>query len=120
MIITEEILRNLELKKDKLSPERCDEIDAMKIKNPYYLSSYFLPGEYYKAKRDGSYIYALDERIAYFEWAFGPLPVAIRESDASDDDYVYLLFIDKEYFELMFKFVWQEHYIDETNNKEIF
>ena len=43
MIITEEILRNLELKIGRLSSERCNEIDAMKIKNPYYPSSYFLP-----------------------------------------------------------------------------
>ncbi len=37
----------------------------MKIKNPYYPSRHYLPGEYYKAERDESYICALDERIAY-------------------------------------------------------
>ncbi|MGN0321045.1 MAG: hypothetical protein ACI4D1_09045, partial [Lachnospira sp.] len=106
MIITEEILRNLELKEGELSPERCDEIDSMKIKNPYYPSSDYLPGEYYKAKRDGSYIYALDGHIAY-TWArvFGPNYIMIRESDASYSDSVFLLFIDDEYFELMFEFV---------------
>ncbi|MGN0319054.1 MAG: hypothetical protein ACI4E1_14075 [Lachnospira sp.] len=121
MIITEEILRNLELKREKLSPERCDEIDAMKIKNPYYPSCDYLPGEYYKAKRDGSYICALDGRIAY-TWTsvFGPLPMALRESNASFDDRVYILFIDNEYFELKFEFDSQEHYNDEKNNKEIY
>ena len=120
MIITEEILRNLELKIGRLSSERCNEIDAMKIKNPYYPSSYFLPGEYYKAKRDGSYIYALDGHIAY-TWArvFGPKQVIFRESDKTYDS-LYLLFIDNEYFELIFEFISQEHYIDETNNKEIY
>ena len=48
------------------------------------------------------------------------MPVTIRESGTSDDEYVYLLFIGDEYFELMFEYVSQEHYIDETNNKEIY
>ena len=30
------------------------------------------------------------------------------------------MFIGDEYFELMFEYVSQEHYIDETNNKEIY
>ena len=48
------------------------------------------------------------------------MPVTIRESGTSDDEYVYLLFIGDEYFELMFEYVSHEHYIDETNNKEIY
>ncbi|MGN0318608.1 MAG: hypothetical protein ACI4E1_11830 [Lachnospira sp.] len=120
MIITEEILRNLELKREKLSPERYDEIDAMKIKNPYYPSGNYLPGKYYKAERDGSYICALDGRIAY-TWghAFGALPITYRECIDTYDD-IYLLFIDDEYFELIFEFDSQEHYNNEENNKEIY
>ncbi|MGN0321042.1 MAG: hypothetical protein ACI4D1_09030 [Lachnospira sp.] len=120
MIITEEILRNLELKIGRLSSERCNEIDAMKIKNPYYPSWDYTPGEYYNAERDDSYIYALDGRIAY-TWgtAFGSLPITFREHEETYDD-IYILFIDDEYFELIFEFVSQEHYIDETNNKEIY
>ncbi|MGN0318603.1 MAG: hypothetical protein ACI4E1_11805 [Lachnospira sp.] len=120
MIITEEILRNLELKKGILRTERCDEIDAMKIKNPYYPSGNYVPGEYYKAERNDSYIYALDGRIAY-TWGrvFGPLPITFRECIDTYDD-IYLLFIDNEYFELIFEFDSQEHYNDEDNNKEVY
>ncbi|MGN0318607.1 MAG: hypothetical protein ACI4E1_11825 [Lachnospira sp.] len=118
MIITEEILRNLELKKGILSTERCDEIDAMKIKNPYYPSCDYLSGEYYEAERNETYICALDGRIAY-TWAsvFGPLPITFREHTNTYDD-IYLLFIDNEYFELIFEFDSQEHYNDEENNAE--
>ena len=50
MIITKEILKNLELKYDRLSAERCAEINEMKIKNPYYPRDYFTPGEFFVAK----------------------------------------------------------------------
>lgn len=44
MIITKELLKNLELEYGELSEERCAELDEMKINNPYYPMKYFTPG----------------------------------------------------------------------------
>ena len=41
MIITKDVLKNLKLKDGKISEKRCQEINAMKIKNPYYPMEYF-------------------------------------------------------------------------------
>ena len=41
MIITKDVLKNLKLKAGKISEKRCQEINAMKIKNPYYPMEYF-------------------------------------------------------------------------------
>ena len=50
MILTKELLKNLELKCGDLSAERCAEINEMKIKNPYYPWAYFTPGEFFVAE----------------------------------------------------------------------
>lgn len=45
----------------------------------------------------------MDERIAFVD-AFYPMPIIRRESSIDYDD-IYLLFIDDEWFELIFDFV---------------
>lgn len=104
MIITKEILKNLELKYGKLSPARCAEINAMKIKNPYHPRAYFTPGEFFDAEKTTHYfIYTMEGRIAFID-AFYPMPIIRRES-AEDYDDIYLLFIDDEWFDLIFDLV---------------
>lgn len=100
MLITNEVLKNLELKEGKLSEKRCQEINRMKIKNPYYPDSYFTPGEYFIAENAAWFVFSEDERIAYIE-AFYPMPILRRESSEVYDD-VYLLFIDDEWYEIIF------------------
>ena len=46
MIITKDVLKNLKLKDGKISEKRCQEINAMKIENPYY------PFEYFSCKKN--------------------------------------------------------------------
>lgn len=100
MLITNEVLKNLELKEGKLSEKRCQEINRMKIKNPYYPDPYFTPGEYFIAENAHLCVFSEDERIVYTE-AFYPMPVLIRESSEVYDE-VYLLFIDDEWYEIIF------------------
>ena len=48
MIITKDVLKNLKLKYCKISEKRCQEINAMKIKNLYYPLPFFTcKGEYF-------------------------------------------------------------------------
>lgn len=62
-----------------------------------------------------SYVYAVDERIAYVK-AFCPKPIVRRESEKDYDD-IYLLIIDDEWFYLIFDYVdWTQEI---TENKRI-
>ena len=116
MIITKELLKNLELKYGDFSAERCAEVNEMKIKNPYYPRDYFTPGEFFDAeKTPHNFVYAMDGQIAYVH-AFYPMPIIRRES-AEDYDDIYLLFIEDEWFELIFNFVDGAQLI--TENKKI-
>ena len=104
MEITKEVLNNLKLKRGKLSEKRCQEINQMKIKNPYYPAPQgaFTPGEFFEAK-DGDYFYfSEDERIVY-TLAFFPRPITIRDDPHIYDD-IYLLFIDDKWFEIVFNY----------------
>ena len=65
MIITKDVLKNLKLKKGKISEKRCQEINAMKIKNPYYPWSYFSCTEEHFTIRDRYLVHSEDERIVY-------------------------------------------------------
>ena len=95
MIITKDVLKNLKLKKGKISEKRCQEINAMKIKNPYYPWPYFSCEEEYFTIRDRYLAHSEDERIVYIN-AFHPLPVLRRESSEDYDD-IFIMIIDNEY-----------------------
>ena len=56
MIITKDVLKNLKLKKGKISEKRCQEINAMKIKNPYYPLPAFSCEEEYFTIRDRCFV----------------------------------------------------------------
>ena len=109
MEITKEVLNNLKLKRGKLSEKRCQEINQMKIKNPYANLPYYTEGEFFKID-NGQYFYAsMDERIVFI-LAFEPMPILRREIEKVYDsteelyDDIYLLFIDDEWFEIVFDY----------------
>ena len=95
MIITKDVLKNLKLKKGKISEKRCQEINAMKIENPYYPFEYFSCKEEYFTVSYNYFTHPEDERIVYIN-AFHPLPVLRRESSEDYDD-IFIMIIDNEY-----------------------
>ena len=103
MIITKDVLKNLKLKKGKISEKRCQEISAMKIKNPYYPWPYFSCEEEYFTIRDRCFVHSEDERIVYIN-AFHPLPVLRRESSEDYDD-IFIMIIDDECFKIKFDYI---------------
>ena len=103
MIITKDVLKNLKLKKGKISEKRCQEINAMKIKNPYYPWQYFSCEEEYFTIRDRYLAHSEDERIVYTD-AFFPLMILERESTESYPN-IYVLLIDDEWFKLKFDYI---------------
>ena len=100
MIITKDVLKNLKLKKGKISEKRCQEINAMKIENPYYPTKYFSCKEEYFTVTSNYFAHSEDERIVYKD-AFFPLMIWERESPESCP-HIYVLIIDDEWFEVMF------------------
>ena len=103
MIITKDVLKNLKLKDGKISEKRCQEINAMKIKNPYYPWPYFSCEEEYFTIRDRYLTHSEDERIVYTD-AFFPLMILERESTESYPN-IYVLLIDDEWFKLKFDYI---------------
>ncbi len=103
MIITKDVLKNLKLKKGKISEKRCQEINAMKIKNPYYPWPYFSCEEEYFTIRDRCFVHSEDERIVYIN-AFHPLPVLRRESSEDYDD-IFIMVIDNEYVSVVIDYI---------------
>ena len=100
MIITKDVLKNLKLKKGEISEKRCQEINAMKIKNPYYpLPAFSCESEYF-AVTSNYFAHSEDERIVYKN-AFCPLLIWERESTESFP-HIYVLIIDDEWFKLKF------------------
>ena len=110
MEITKELLNNLGLKKGVINKKRQEEINELKIRNPYYpaIEGTFTPGEFFVYKDRNGFISSIDERIG-FQLAFGPYPITIRESAEKYDD-IFLLIIEKEWFKLIFD------YLDSTDN----
>ena len=100
MIITKDVLKNLKLKDGKISEKRCQEINAMKIKNPYYPLPYFTCDSEYFTVTDNYFAHSEDERIVYID-AFKPLMIWYRETSESFPS-IYILIIDDEWFEVMF------------------
>ena len=123
MIITKDVLKNLKLKDGKISEKRCQEINAMKIKNPYYPFEYFSCKEEYFTVTSNYFTHSEDERIVYIN-AFHPLPVLRRESTESYPN-IYVLIIDDEWFKLKFEYIdqWKTYvnniYIDNMTYKLI-
>ena len=103
MIITKDVLKNLKLKDGKISEKRCQEINAMKIKNPYYPWQYFSCEEEYFTIRDRYLAHSEDERIVYTD-AFFPLMILERESTESYPN-IYVLLIDDEWFKIKFDYI---------------
>ncbi|MBQ1327183.1 MAG: hypothetical protein IIY49_04010 [Eubacterium sp.] len=105
MEITKEVLNNLKLKRGKLSEKRCQEINQMKIKNPYYPMAYFSQEdcEYFEPEKEDEIVFSEDERIILVD-AFYPMPILIRESDVQYDD-IYVLIIDNQWYELIFDYL---------------
>jgi hypothetical protein len=103
MIITKDVLKNLKLKKGEISEKRCQEINAMKIKNPYYPWPYFSCEEEYFTIRDRCFVHSEDERIVYIN-AFHPLPVLRRESSEDYDD-IFIMVIDNEYVSVVIDYI---------------
>ena len=103
MIITKDVLKNLKLKKGKISEKRCQEINAMKIKNPYYPWPYFSCEEEYFTIRDRCFVHSEDERIVYIN-AFHPLPVLRRESSEDYDD-IFIMVMDNEYVSVVIDYI---------------
>ncbi len=103
MIITKDVLKNLKLKDGKISEKRCQEINAMKIKNPYYPFEYFSCKEEYFTVTSNYFTHSEDERIVYIN-AFHPLPVLRRESTESYPN-IYVLIIDDECFKIKFDYI---------------
>ena len=100
MIITKDVLKNLKLKDGKISEKRCQEINAMKIENPYYpLPAFSCESEYF-AVTSNYFAHSEDERIVYTD-AFCPLLIWERESTESFP-HIYVLIIDDEWFKLKF------------------
>ncbi len=104
MEITKEVLNNLKLKRGKLSEKRCQEINQMKIKNPYYPMAYFSQEdcEYFIVENENNLYSTTDERIVFIH-AFYPMPILRRESEVVYDD-IYLLIIDDECYEIIFDY----------------
>ena len=94
MIITKDVLKNLKLKDGKISEKRCQEINAMKIENPYPFEYFSCKEEYFTVKSN-YFAHSEDERIVYIN-AFHPLPVLRRESSEDYDD-IFIMVIDNEY-----------------------
>ena len=105
MIITKDVLKNLKLKYCKISEKRCQEINAMKIKNPYYPCSYFSCTEEHFTIRDRYLVHSEDERIVYMN-AFYPL--MIREREGEEFPHIFVLIIDDEWFKLKFDYIDQK------------
>ena len=103
MIITKDVLKNLKLKYCKISEKRCQEINAMKIKNPYYPWPYFSCEEEYFTIRDRCFVHSEDERIVYIN-AFHPLPVLRRESSEDYDD-IFIMVMDNEYVSVVIDYI---------------
>ena len=123
MIITKDVLKNLKLKKGEISEKRCQEINAMKIENPYYpLPSFSCESEYF-AVTSNYFAHSEDERIVYTD-AFCPLLIWERESTESFP-HIYVLIIDDEWFKLKFEYIdqWKTYvnniYIDNMTYKLI-
>ena len=107
MIITKDVLKNLKLKDGKISEKRCQEINAMKIENPYYPSLYCTcDSEYFTVTdTDNYYAHSEDERIVYID-AFEPLMLWYREREASENFvYIYILIIDDEWFKVILDYI---------------
>ena len=103
MIITKDVLKNLKLKYCKISEKRCQEINAMKIKNPYYPCSYFSCTEEHFTIRDRYLVHSEDERIVYIN-AFHPLPILRRDS-SEDYDNIFIMVIDNEYVSVVINYI---------------
>ena len=103
MIITKDVLKNLKLKDGKISEKRCQEINAMKIENPYYPFEYFSCKEEYFTVSYNYFTHSEDERIVYIN-AFHPLPVLRRESSEDYDD-IFIMIIDNECFKIKFDYI---------------
>ena len=103
MIITKDVLKNLKLKKGKISEKRCQEINAMKIKNPYYPWPYFSCESEYFAVTSNYFTHSEDERIVYIN-AFHPLPVLRRESSEDYDD-IFIMVMDNEYVSVVIDYI---------------
>lgn len=123
MIITKDVLKNLKLKKGEISEKRCQEINAMKIENPYYpLPAFSCESEYF-AVTSNYFAHSEDERIVYTD-AFCPLLIWERESTESFP-HIYVLIIDDEWFKLKFEYIdqWKTYvnniYIDNMTYKLI-
>ena len=123
MIITKDVLKNLKLKDGKISEKRCQEINAMKIENPYYpLPAFSCESEYF-AVTSNYFAHSEDERIVYTD-AFCPLLIWERESTESFP-HIYVLIIDDEWFKLKFEYIdqWKTYvnniYIDNMTYKLI-
>ena len=123
MIITKDVLKNLKLKKGEISEKRCQEINAMKIKNPYYpLPAFSCESEYFTVTSN-YFAHSEDERIVYTD-AFFPLMIWDRESPESCP-HIYVLIIDDEWFKLKFEYIdqWKTYvnniYIDNMTYKLI-
>ena len=106
MIITKDVLKNLKLKDGKISEKRCQEINAMKIENPYYPTKYFSCKEEYFTVTSNYFAHSEDERIVYTD-AFCPLLIWERESTESFP-HIYVLIIDDEWFKLKFDYIDQK------------
>ncbi len=102
MIITKDVLKNLKLKDGKISEKRCQEINAMKIKNPYPFE-YFSCKEEYFTVTSNYFAHSEDERIVYTD-AFFPLMIWDRESPESCP-HIYVLIIDDECFKIKFDYI---------------
>ena len=102
MIITKDVLKNLKLKDGKISEKRCQEINAMKIENPYPFE-YFSCKEEYFTVTSNYFAHSEDERIVYTD-AFFPLMIWDRESPESCP-HIYVLIIDDECFKIKFDYI---------------
>ena len=103
MIITKDVLKNLKLKDGKISEKRCQEINAMKIENPYYPFEYFSCKEEYFTVSYNYFTHSEDERIVYIN-AFHPLPVLRRESYEDYDD-IFIMVMDNEYVSVVIDYI---------------
>lgn len=102
MIITKDVLKNLKLKKGEISEKRCQEINAMKIENPYPFE-YFSCKEEYFTVTSNYFTHSEDERIVYIN-AFHPLPILRRESYEDYDD-IFIMVIDNEYVSVVIDYI---------------
>ena len=110
MVITKEGLKKLKLKDGRLSEKRCQEINAMKIKNPYYPFDHFSCESEYFVITCNYYPHSEDERIVYMN-AFYPL--MIREREGEEFPHIFVLIIDDEWFKLKFDYIdYNKQYVD--------